>query len=144
MRTQPPVLDTPTWWQNPVSRILVLAVAGTLAACLGGATVAVAGGAPLHHQADVEHDLEQIHEDLVLYRGVTGDWPSSLSEVYAQLPTDPWGHAYVYAPPVGARLTPDVATLGADHWPGGDLASTDRWMSAQVNPWRALPRWGDS
>ncbi len=41
------------------------------------------------------------------------------------LPKDPWGNAYVYAPPVATSDAPKITSLGADGKPGGSGNDAD-------------------
>ncbi len=48
------------------------------------------------------------------------------------LPNDPWGHPYVYEPPVDASHPPVVHSLGSDGKPGGEGNAAD--IYAQSRP----------
>lgn len=48
-----------------------------------------------------------------------------------EIPTDPWGHAYLYKYPGDHGDEPDVVCLGADGQPGGEALNADivSWKS---------------
>ncbi len=48
-----------------------------------------------------------------------------------EIPTDPWGHAYLYKYPGDHGDEPDVICLGADGQPGGEALNADivSWKS---------------
>jgi general secretion pathway protein G len=46
------------------------------------------------------------------------------------LPNDPWGHAYVYDPPLDAVHAAKVYSLGADGKPGGEGNAADIYSDA--------------
>jgi general secretion pathway protein G len=50
------------------------------------------------------------------------------------LPNDPWGHPYVYDPPVDAAHAPRVHSLGSDGKPGGDGNAADIYSDAAPPP----------
>jgi len=117
-----------------IELLVVLVILGLLAAIAGPRVVGYLGGA----KSDAaEIQLAALEQALDLYRLDTGRYPTTEEGLAALLtapagaarwngpyldgnsvPTDPWGHAYVYRVP-GTEGDYDLYTLGADNRPGG-------------------------
>jgi len=117
-----------------IELLVVLVILGLLAAIAGPRVVGYLGGA----KGDAARiQLAAFEQALDLYRLDTGRYPTTEEGLGAlvtappgaarwngpyldgnSVPTDPWGHAYVYRVP-GTEGDYDLYTLGADNRPGG-------------------------
>jgi general secretion pathway protein G len=117
-----------------IELLVVLVILGLLAAIAGPRVVGYLGGA----RSDTARiQLGALEQALDLYRLDTGAYPSTEQGLEAlitapagatrwngpyldgaEVPLDPWGHAYVYRVP-GTEGAYDLFTLGADNRPGG-------------------------
>lgn len=125
--------SAPDWWRAPLLRVVVTALVGTSVAYAAGVLAAgAAHHAPVDHPVVIEADLARIHTDVAFFHAVTGEWPSTMGEVYGRaVPLDPWGHRYQLVPDA-VDGTPDARTLGADGLPGGTGPNADRTMASVV------------
>lgn len=97
----------------------------------------VTGDTPTARRTKIHYDLNNIHQGTELFRITTGEWPASIEAMMnarhpdtgepilgdlEELPTDPWGHDYIYE--IQGDY-PVVTCLGKDHRPGGRGEDTD-------------------
>lgn len=117
-----------------IELLVVLVILGLLAAVAGPRVVGYLGGA----RSDTARiQLAALEQALDLYRLDVGHYPTTQEGLAAlveqpssasswngpyldgsEVPSDPWGHAYVYRVP-GSESPYDLFTLGADNRPGG-------------------------
>jgi general secretion pathway protein G len=82
----------------------------------------------------VQNDLRMLAQGLTQYEVDFNRFPDSLNAMnrsfvaknghrfgpyVVAIPTDPWGKAYVYRPPLNAGSSPEVSSTGADRREGG-------------------------
>ena len=79
--------------------MIVVAIIGTLAAI---ATPSYMRYLAKIRIQDVVTDMRMIERDLELYHQLHGDYPASLA-VFGEIPKDPWGNEYQYAPIAGVK-----------------------------------------
>ncbi|MEK0083353.1 type II secretion system major pseudopilin GspG [Benzoatithermus flavus] len=123
-----------------IELLVVLVILGLLAALAGPRVIGYLGGA----KSDTARlQVENFKSALDLYRLDTGSYPTTQQGLAAlvrnpgnvpgwkgpyidspQLPTDPWGNAYVYRMP-GEHGAYDLYSLGADKAPGGTGEAAD-------------------
>ena len=126
-----------------IEMIVVLAIIALVAALIVPSVI----GRPDQARVTVARaDLKSIGAALKMYRLDTGGYPTSeqglaalvskptsgpaaanyATDAYlAQMPSDPWGHPYLYRSPGDAGAGFDLLSLGRDGKPGGEGVDAD-------------------
>lgn len=98
------------------------------------------GNVVRQRQAQAQTQILELHKELEAWSSRhQGSYPASLAELLGgarELPRDPWGREFVYAPPAPGELRPRLRTLGRDGLPGGADEDADLDREGLVPPGR--------